>query len=183
MYGEIIYNEDNDENIVKDKFSNMSDDNKRFDKTSWYLRNNVKFNLDSIPIILINLKLDARKVLAYILTHIKYNTTIITLNRKDILEYLGTKDNAIITNGIKMLLDEGIIEKLEDRGKDVYNLPMNLVVRGNVNTMMSELEKEKKEKEFRDKENQSVKSYKELNESHRLKLKLKSKIKQNGSKN
>lgn len=178
MYGRIIYDEENDENIVKDSFPMTSDDNKLFSKTSWYLRNNVKFNLDAIPIILINLKSDGRKVLAYILTHLKFNTNVITLDRKDVLKYLGIKDNAVISKGIKMLLEEQIIENVEDAPKDTYKVPMNLLVRGNVNTMMSTLEKEKKEKEINERENQNVKSYKELNDVRKFRIKLK---KRNGN--
>lgn len=171
MYGKIIYNEENDDNIINEEFTMTSDDNKVFKKTTKYLKNNVKFSLDILPIILIELKTDARKVLTYILTHLKYNTTVITIDRKDVLKYLDSKDPAVVSNGIKMLLEQNIIEKLE--GKDTYNVPINYLVRGNVNTMVSQVEKEKKEKELRDRENKCIESYKVLSDKHKLKIKIK----------
>lgn len=180
MYYDIIFDEKEDSNITQDTFSNMSDDNKLFSKTSWFLKNNVKINIDIIPIILLDLKVNARKVLTYILTHLKYNTNVITIDRKDVIKYLKTNDYAIVTKGISELIELGIIERLKDRGKDVYKIPMNFLVRGNVNTMVSTIKQEEKEKEIKERENIEVLSYKELSEAHRLKLKIKNK--QNESK-
>lgn len=180
MYYDIIFDEKEDSNITQDTFSNMSDDNKLFSKTSWFLKNNVKINIDVIPIILLDLKVNARKVLTYILTHLKYNTNVITIDRKDVIKYLKTNDYAVVTKGISELIELGIIERLKDRGKDVYKIPMNFLVRGNVNTMVSIIKQEEKEKEIKERENIEVLSYKELSEAHRLKLKIKNK--QNESK-
>ena len=173
MYDDIIYDETEDENITKDTFSNMSDDNKLFHKTSWFLRNNIKINLDILPIILLDLKANGRKVLTYILTHLKYNTNIISIDRKDVLKYLKSNDYAIITKGIDELMELHIIQRLEDRGKDVYKIPMNFLVRGNVNTMISIIEKEKEEEEIRIRENKQVLSYSQLSRNYKLKIKIK----------
>lgn len=173
MYYDIIFDKEDDSNITKDTFSSMSDDNKHYNKTSWYLKNNVKINIDIIPIILLDLKTNGRKVLTYILTHLKYNTNVITLDRKNVIKYLDTTDYSIITKGISELKSLNIIEELKDRGKDVYKIPMNFLVRGNVNTMISTIEQERKEQEIKDKENKIVMSYKELSEKHKLKFKIK----------
>ena len=172
MYNEIIYNKDDDYNIIDDMFKNKDVNGKVFNTKSYYLHNNVKINLDVFPLI-IEAGVPGQKVLYYIISHLKFNTNVITINRKEALAFLGSKDPALITEGLKRLIKLGIIVPVSKNSKNNYYIPLNNIVRGNVNTMLTKLKEEQEEQERIKKEEESVKSYTEIVNKHKLKLKLK----------
>lgn len=172
MYNEIIYNKDDDYNIIDDMFKNKDVNGKFFNTNSYYLRNNVKINLDAFPLI-IEAGVPGQKVLYYIISHLKFNTNVITINRKEALVFLGSKDPALITEGLKRLIKLGIIVPINKNSKNDYYIPLNNIVRGNVNTMLTKLKEEQEEEERIKKEEESIKSYTEIVNKHKLKLKLK----------
>lgn len=170
MINNIVYDEDKDINIVKDTFQMTSDDNKRFYKTSYYMRHNIKFNEDILPVIF-EASVYARRVLCYIIKVTKFGTNIVKINRKNALGYLGTHDYAVISKGLKELLELHIIEKTDN--KDEYVIPMNNIIKGRVEVMMQKIEDEKREAEFAARQETTIKNYKELSNKRTLKLKLK----------
>lgn len=172
MNGKIIYNKDDDYNIINDTFKMRDVNNKSFNTNTWYLHNNVKVNLDAFPLI-IEAGVPGQKVLYYILTHLKFNTNVIIINRKEALTFLGSKDPALISNGIKRLTELGIIVPVSENSKNEFYIPLNNIVRGNVNAMISKSTEEQKEIERIKKEENSAKSYTEIVNKHKLKLKLK----------
>lgn len=172
MYNEIIYNKDDDYNIIDDMFKNKDVNGKSFNTKSYYLHNNVKINLDAFPLI-IEAGVPGQKVLYYIISHLKFNTNVITINRKEALAFLGSKDPALITEGLKRLIKLGMIVPVDEHNKNKYYIPLNNIVRGNVNTMITKLKEEQEEQERIKKEEESVKSYTEIVNKHKLKLKLK----------
>lgn len=173
MYYDINYDETNDKNVIKNTFNMVSDDNKGFNKTSWYLNNNVKINIDYLPIVF-ELSSAGQKVLYYIISNLKYNTNVITIDRKNLLKVIDTKDNGLITRGLKDLIDSKLIKRYKESDKNTFIVPMNFLVRGNVDTMMREIERQKSQREFEERENANRKSYNELTIKFR---------KKNGSKN
>lgn len=172
MYNRIIYNKDDDCNIITDTFKMKDINGKVFNTEIWYLRNNVKINLDIFPLI-IEAGVPGQKVLYYIMTHLKYNTNTITINRKEALEFLDSKDPSLITNGIKRLKDLGIIVPMDENSKNDFYIPLNNLSRGNINTMITKVEEEEKEKEFAKREQECVKSYTQLSLKRKFKLKNK----------
>lgn len=178
MYNEIIYNKDDDYNIINDMFKNKDVNGKVFNTKSYYLHNNVKINLDAFPLI-IEAGVPGQKVLYYIISHLKFNTNVITINRKEALAFLGSKDPALITEGLKRLIKLGIIVPVSENSKNNYYIPLNNIVRGNVNTMLNKLKEEQEEQERIKKEKESVKSYTEIINKHKFKLKLKHESKNN----
>ena len=178
MYNEIIYNKDDDYNIIDDMFKNKDVNGKPFNTKSYYLHNNVKINLDAFPLI-IEAGVPGQKVLYYIISHLKFNTNVITINRKEAIAFLGSKDPALITEGLKRLIKLGIIVPFDEHNKNKYYIPLNNIVRGNVNTMVTKLKEELEEQERIKKEEESVKSYTEIVNKHKLKLKLKHESKNN----
>ena len=177
MNGKIIYNKDDDYNIIDDMFKNKDVNGKCFNTKSYDLHNNVKINLDAFPLI-IEAGVPGQKVLYYIISHLKFNTNVITINRKEALIFLGSKDPALITEGLKRLIKLGIIVPIDENSKNNYYIPLNNIVRGNVNTMLTKLKEEQEEERIK-KEEKSVKSYTEIVNKHKLKLKLKHESKNN----
>lgn len=173
MYDVIKYDEDNDSNIIQNTFNMVSDDNKGFSRTSWYLSNNVKINIDYLPKVF-SLSSAGQKVLYYIISSLRYNTNVITINRKDALKVIGDNNHSTVTRGLKDLIDSGLIKKYDKNDKNTFIVPMDFLVRGNVDTMMREVAQRKQQREFEERENANKKSYSELT------LKLR---KRNGSKN
>lgn len=161
MYYDIDYDKSRDKNVIQNTFNMISDDNKGFNKTSWYLNNNVKINIDYLPIVF-ELSSAGQKVLYYIISNLKYNTNVITINRKNLLKVLNTKDNGLITRGLKDLVSSELIKQYSDTDKNTFIVPMNFLVRGNVDTMMQEIKRQKAQQEFEERENANKKSYKEL---------------------
>ena len=178
MNNEIIYDKDDDYNIINDMFKNKDVNGKSFNTKSYYLHNNVKINLDAFPLI-IEAGVPGQKVLYYIISHLKFNTNVITINRKEALIFLGSKDPALITEGLKRLIKLGIIVPVEENSKNNYYVPLNNIVRGNVNTMLNKLKEEQEEQERIKKEKESVKSYTEIVNNHKFKLRLKHESKNN----
>ena len=172
MNNRIIYNKDDDINIVEDEFMNKDINGKSFSTKSYYLHNNIKINLDAFPLI-IKAGVPGQKVLYYIMSHMKFNTNNITINRKEALAFLGSKDPALITIGINRLVELGLIVPISKNSKNDFYVPLNNIVRGNVNKMITSLQEEQKEQELIEKEQKSIKSYTEIINKHKLKLKLK----------
>ena len=131
----------------------------------------ININLDAFPLI-IEAGIPGQKVLYYIISHLKFNTNVITINRKEALIFLGSKDPALITEGLKRLIKLGIIVPINENSKNSYYIPLNNIVKGNVNTMLTKLKEEQEEERIK-KEEESVKSYTEIVNKHKLKLKLK----------
>lgn len=165
----ICYNKDDDINVTNKEFVMTSVDNKTFHTESWYLTNNLKIQMNYVPIILFA-SLTARKMFYYIVQVTPYNSNIIKLDRKDILTFLDTKDNAIITKGLKELVALGIIKRVDNRDKNLYALTMNAVVRGNVDTMVKQYKKEQEEAEFAASQKACVQSYSQLVLKHKAKI-------------
>lgn len=157
----ICYNKDDDINVTNKEFVMTSTDNKTFHTESWYLNNNLKIQMNYVPIILFA-SLTARKMFYYIVQVTPYNSNIIKLDRKDILTFLDTKDNAVITKGLKELVALGIIKRVDNYDKNLYALTMNAVVRGNVDTMVKQYKKEQEEAEFAASQKVCVQSYSQL---------------------
>lgn len=176
MNNRITYNKDDDINIVEDEFMNKDINGKSFNTKSYYLHNNIKINLDAFPLI-IKAGVPGQKVLYYIMSHMTFNTNNITINRKEALAFLGSKDPALITIGINRLVELGLIVPISKNSKNDFYVPLNNIVRGNVNKMITSLQEEQKEQELIEKEQKSIKSYTEIINKHKLKLKFK-----NGSK-
>lgn len=172
MINEIIYNKDDDYNIVKEDFKNKDKNGKHFDTECWYLRNNVKINIDSFPLI-IAAGIPAQKVLYYILAHLKYGTNIISINRKELLNFIDSKDPGLITKGLNRLIELGLIVPLKENSKNDYYIPLNNMARGNVNAMINKIEEERRERERIERENSSIKSYREIIDKRKFKIKLK----------
>lgn len=107
------------------------------------------------------------------MSHMKFNTNNITINRKEALAFLGSKDPALITIGIDRLVELGLIVPISENSKNDFYVPLNNIVRGNVNKMITSLQEEQKEQELIEKEQKSIKSYTEIINKHKLKLKLK----------
>lgn len=164
----IYYDKDDDDSIINKEFVMTSSDNKTFHTKSWYLNNNVKIQMDYVPNILFA-SLIARKLFYYIVQVVPYNSNIILLDRKDILKYLNSNDRAIITKGLKELTELGIIKRIDDCNKNLYALTMNAVVRGNVDIMVKQYNKEKEEAEFAATQKLCVKSYNQLYLKHKNK--------------
>lgn len=112
----VQYNEDNDNNITNKEFIMTSTDNKVFHTESWYLNNNIKIQMDYLPVILFA-SLTARKIFYYIIQSVPYNSNVVKLDRKDILIFLDTKDNAMITKGLKELVELSIIKRVDEYDK------------------------------------------------------------------
>ena len=157
----VQYNEDNDNNITNKEFVMTSTDNKVFHTESWYLNNNIKIQMDYLPVILFA-SLTARKIFYYIIQSVPYNSNVVKLDRKDILIFLNTKDNAMITKGLKELVELSIIKRVDEHDKNLYALTMNAVVRGNVDTMVKQYKKEQEEAEFAASQKSCIQSYSQL---------------------
>ena len=172
MNSGIIYDKDNDYNIIDDMFKTKDINGKPFNVKSYYLHNNVKINIDAFPLI-IEAGVPGQKVLYYIISHLKFNTNVITINRKEALTFLGSKDPALITEGLKRLIKLGIIVPIKENSKNDYYVPLNNIVRGNINTMLTKLKEEQEEQERIEREKASIKSYTEIINNHKFKLKFK----------
>lgn len=164
----ICYAKDDDTNIANKEFIMTSTDNKTFHTESWYLNNNIKIQMNYVPNILFA-SLTARKLFYYIVQIVPYNSNIISLDRKDILKYLNTNDRAVITKGLKELIELGIIKRMNEHDKNLYALTMNAVVRGNVDVMVKQYNKEKEEAEFAASQKLCIKSYNQLFIKHKNK--------------
>ena len=141
-----------------------------FTKLVNIMDNNIKGHKETMHTIL-NLSSNGRKVLDYIYAIVPYNNNVITINRKDALIYLNSSDRAMITKGIKELLETGIIRKYNDTNKNKYILSMGMSVYGNVDVMVRRAKEEAKEREKEEKENAFSLRLKQIN------------INRNGSKN
>lgn len=170
----ITYNKESDENIVNDMFAIVADNGKAFNKTSWYMQNNVKVNINSF-VTMLTLSAAARRMLSYIIIHLKYNTNVISIDRQDVAKFFETKNQTFIGDGLKELLEVGFIKPSSNGGKNDFVVPMNNIVRGNIDEMMREIKHREQQEEIAKKEQLSIKSYTELS--------FKRKIKQNESKN
>lgn len=157
----IYYNKDDDTSITNKEFVMTSTDNKVFHTESWYLNNNLKIQLDYVPSILFA-TLTARKIFYYIIQVVPYNSNIIHLDRKEILAFLESTDRAIVSKGLKELVELGIIKRIDENNKNLYALTMNAVVRGNVDTMVKQYKKEQEEAEFAASQKVCVQSYSQL---------------------
>ena len=107
----------------------------------------IKIQIDYLPVILFA-SLTACKIFYYIIQSVPYNSNVVKLDRKDILIFLDTKDNAMITKGLKELVELSIIKRVDEHDKNLYALTMNAVVRGNVDTMVKQYKKEREKAEF-----------------------------------
>lgn len=133
-----------------------------FTKLVNIMDNNIKVHKEAMHTIL-NLSSNGRKVLDYIYAIVPYNNNVITIDRKDALIYLNSSDRAMITKGIKELLETGIIRKYNDTNKNKYILSMGMSVYGNVDVMVRRAKEEAKEREKEEKENAFSLRLKQIN--------------------
>ena len=170
MSDNVNYDKARDINITSHPFTVKSDSNKDFTKTSWYMKNNIKININAFA-KLIDSGVYAQKVLYYIIYKLKKDTNYITIDRKEALSFLGTNDAAVVSKGIKKLLNIGFIERNPNGRKNDFIVPMNYIVKGNVDTMIKQVVEKENENKRVEKELKEVKTYAEI--SNKVKLKLK----------
>ena len=166
---DIYYSIDDTSNVTNKEFVMTSTDNKVFYTESYYLTNNLKIQMDSVPDILFA-SLTARKIFYYIIQIIPYNTNVIHFDRKDLLAFLETDDRSVVSNGLKELVELGIIRRVNDHDKNLYALAMNSVVKGNVDLMVKLYKKEQENAEFAASQKACILSYTQLVEKRKAKL-------------
>lgn len=141
-----------DSYIVKgDSIRTVTKDNEVVLTEPWYMKNAVKIPL-SMWTTITGLHSYGSKVMYYILSKI-YNNNRFLLTTTDRKE-MGNKlhlSSSDITKGLKELTDKsvGLLVEKED---GYYEIPMDKLVRGNVDKMVRKLEEEKREKEEEAKE-------------------------------
>lgn len=150
----IDYNENTDVHIVDDTFDG---------KKTYYMENNVKVHYESF-LKLLEAKAPARNVMRYVLSKMRYNSTRVTIDREEIKRYCGSKDNGMVKDGINQLIELGIIKpvNIKDKIPKEFIIPMNNIVKGNVNAMVEKALEEQKQIEIAKKENEIVDSYNKI---------------------